>query len=548
MTKQPPLNPSSIPDWSGRDDHHQHETAHGKTPSTTTVPLNIETERPDTIQAIEEHLLPAANAGAHILASNTATREENDDATTEDTAFHDAVTHQLPNEFDGISDHQSIQQGGPVPQDLERLQESLKDHLNSHVQTYQTDTAHTHVEEQPVTVDFDQQSAKDSTLHDSASNVTATQEPSSQRMNVDHQQFSQPDGVQNDHTDSIPPQQEYQSQAAPIDPDSHMDGTTHDPYAHDIEIDEWDGSDFSDTSSFLSHLSNSITDYQWENGRRYHAYQGGRYPLPNDETELDREDMKHHEMMLITSNRLHLSPIPEKPQRILDIGTGTGIWAMQMADKYPSAEVVGTDLSPVQSDWVPPNLTFEIDDAEQPWLHKPNSYDLINIRFMFLAIKDFPKLIRNAYDTLKPGAWIELSELNINPRSYDAQMPDPSQILLWIDYLRQAATAMGFDMQIARKFKGMVIEAGFEEVTEEILEVPWGIWPKDQRLKEIGFWHKEQLKQGLQGIAMGLLTRSLGWTPSEVELFLVGLRKEIDDRSLHIIDSAYIVYGRKPLQ
>lgn len=72
---------------------------------------------------------------------------------------------------------------------------------------------------------------------------------------------------------------------------------------------------------------------------------------------------------------------------------------------------------------------------------------------------------------------------------------------------------------------------------------------------------------GLQGIAMGLLTRSLGWSAAEVEVFLVGLRKELNDKSLHILDHwcvvpipflrlrsvltqrsahSYVVHGRKP--
>lgn len=33
---------------------------------------------------------------------------------------------------------------------------------------------------------------------------------------------------------------------------------------------------------------------------------------------------------IVQDNRLYLAPIGESPQRILDIGTGTGIWAIEM--------------------------------------------------------------------------------------------------------------------------------------------------------------------------------------------------------------------------
>ena len=55
-------------------------------------------------------------------------------------------------------------------------------------------------------------------------------------------------------------------------------------------------------------------------------------------------------MRLLCNNHLHLAPL-SNPQRILDIGTGTGIWVMEMADEYPDAQIIGTDLSPIQPTW-----------------------------------------------------------------------------------------------------------------------------------------------------------------------------------------------------
>ncbi|KAL1609406.1 hypothetical protein SLS59_001772 [Nothophoma quercina] len=76
------------------------------------------------------------------------------------------------------------------------------------------------------------------------------------------------------------------------------------------------------------------------------------YNFPNDEKEQDRLDMSHHMCLLLLDDKLHLAPLPEdRAIRILDIGTGTGIWAMDMGDKYPNAQVIGNELSPIQPRW-----------------------------------------------------------------------------------------------------------------------------------------------------------------------------------------------------
>lgn len=51
------------------------------------------------------------------------------------------------------------------------------------------------------------------------------------------------------------------------------------------------------------------------------------YLLPNDESENDRQDMLHELHLQILDGKLYLAPIKE-PQRVIDLGTGTGIWAI----------------------------------------------------------------------------------------------------------------------------------------------------------------------------------------------------------------------------
>src|SRR6266498_2013818 len=114
---------------------------------------------------------------------------------------------------------------------------------------------------------------------------------------------------------------------------------------------------------------------------------------------MDRNDFQHCKFTLLMNNKLHLAPIVPSPQKILDLGTGSGIWAIEFADKYPSAEVIGVDTAAVQPQDVPVNLQFEVDDIENDWLWPKNTFDFIHVREVVLAIRNWPRLIRQAYET-----------------------------------------------------------------------------------------------------------------------------------------------------
>lgn len=78
-------------------------------------------------------------------------------------------------------------------------------------------------------------------------------------------------------------------------------------------------------------LTSSVRDYVYENGRRYHSYRLGQYPMPNDEEEQDRMELMHHICRLLVGGGLFRAPVmdqvqPDERIRILDLGTGTGSW------------------------------------------------------------------------------------------------------------------------------------------------------------------------------------------------------------------------------
>lgn len=68
--------------------------------------------------------------------------------------------------------------------------------------------------------------------------------------------------------------------------------------------------------------------------------------------ELERLDVTHQMLKICLSDKLYLAPIADKMKgRVLDLGTGTGIWAIEFADEHPDAEILGTDISPNQPSW-----------------------------------------------------------------------------------------------------------------------------------------------------------------------------------------------------
>ncbi|KDB21827.1 hypothetical protein H109_06217 [Trichophyton interdigitale MR816] len=349
-------------------------------------------------------------------------------------------------------------------------------------------------------------------------------------------------------------QQHQQEQQAPAGDDGRpASSDTPSPQAADSSSDDGLDEAYADSTGEgemmgddTKTLSTYITRYRYENGRRYHSYRDGAYWGPNDEIANDQQDLAHHMYLLTLDGKLHLAPI-SNPQEILDVGTGTGIWAIDIADEYPSAKVTGVDLSPIQPSFLPPNCTFEVDDVTLcPWTYPQNHFDFIHVREMFGCIPDWDEFFQQCYQCLKPGGYIEMVEHSVEPTSDDGSVGPSHFYTLWGKTVVEAGATFGKSFTIWKESKERLKRAGFVDVVEIEYKWPMNGWSKDPKLRELGRWNQVRLHGGVEGYMLRLLTTALRWPYEEAQLFLAQMRTTLRDYKTNAYLPGTIVYARKP--
>ncbi|KAF9877854.1 methyltransferase domain-containing protein [Colletotrichum karsti] len=287
-------------------------------------------------------------------------------------------------------------------------------------------------------------------------------------------------------------------------------------------------------ASSTTSVTESVLQYREENGRTYHNRNAG-YALPNDDRENERLDLQHNMFIRTFDERLGTAPPNDEGaqvRRVLDVGTGSGIWAMDFGDEHPEAEVLGVDLSPVQPVFVPPNVQFEIDNVNEPWTYS-ESFDYIHSRLMNGSVLDWKAFVKQCYDNLEPGGYLELNEGDIAPVCDDDTLPADCSLMKSVRLWHQALGIFGTPFKPSDRLKDVLVEVGFEDVHIKRFKWPTCGWPKDRKYKELGIWNYENLAPHWDGILMGALTRGLGWTREEVLVLAMEARKDFRDRNIH---------------
>ncbi|KAK8064381.1 hypothetical protein PG994_007019 [Apiospora phragmitis] len=319
---------------------------------------------------------------------------------------------------------------------------------------------------------------------------------------------------------------------APIEPA----GSDHSVDSDEFEPEEWDAR----SSNASTSISSSVYNHTFENGRRYHSYRHGRYPIPNDDLEQSREDMKHAMMLEMTDGKLFYAPIGDYPRRSSTSARGPASGPL----KFPSAEVMGIDLSPIQPVWLPPNVKFLIDDCEDEWLNG-DGWDLVHFRTMSAVLKNVPKMCEQAFANLKPGGWVEWQELHAWMQCDDGTMPPHDPAFDFYKLFQQAFRRIGCDTALAANLDGPLRDAGFTNIQCVVKKIPVGQWARDKKLRLAGWYLRTAIHEVLPALC-GKPLSVLGLNEVERELWRAAAVRAVNDDSVHRYWNMYFWYAQKP--
>lgn len=165
-----------------------------------------------------------------------------------------------------------------------------------------------------------------------------------------------------------------------------------------------------------------------------------------------------------------------------------------------------------------------------PWTD-PQKFDYIHGRLIFVAQSNPRQLLKNAYDALSPGGYLEFHDLYGIPLAPDSSLSGRFAEQFFFD-AACALRNLGVDGLALPKFADWMRELGFVDVVEEQRALPLNSWPKG-RYKQIGAMQVDNLRVGFPGIYTRMLIQGLGWSPEKTAEAIERVVREVTDKSLH---------------
>lgn len=259
------------------------------------------------------------------------------------------------------------------------------------------------------------------------------------------------------------------------------------------------------------------------------------YLLPKDEQEIDRLDLQHY-LLRYMLQRNYLAPI-HNPGRILDIGCGTGRWAIEMAESLPKTEVVGLDIvePKVAIEGRPKNVLFMQRDVLKGIPFSSALFDYTHMRFLIAALPQnkYQDVVNAMVRVVRPGGWVEIAEpgLMINA--------DTGLETLW-NWLIVLGQRRGIDMAASEHLPRFLENAGLTNVALRAVTIPYGMHGG-----QAGEMAAKNIISLFGGLREPIITLKIA-TAVQFDHMLERTKSELANPNGSAIGPMYIAVGQRP--
>ncbi|TFK38915.1 S-adenosyl-L-methionine-dependent methyltransferase [Crucibulum laeve] len=262
--------------------------------------------------------------------------------------------------------------------------------------------------------------------------------------------------------------------------------------------------------------------------------------------ELERLDKVNTALTVFFNGKLSFAPIEDtQPRRILELGCGSGAWAIDAASNFSKAEVIAVDINPIPPRPLPKNLTFMKLNLLKPLPFKKCSFDIIHARMVMMHLPQVEEVLQRVFDLLRPGGYIILEDPDNEDLNDEGIPRGPVGKEHLSTILNTLMQSLGAQPCIGRDHKKILESSGyFDDITVKKVCIP--ITPVEEAKKgspeaKLGHSWKESWKT----LAEALPARysDQGLTKDVVNTFLT----TIDDPNSHIVTALYFSWGRKKL-
>jgi len=177
---------------------------------------------------------------------------------------------------------------------------------------------------------------------------------------------------------------------------------------------------------------------------------------------MDMNDLNHYCHKKIHNGKNVVWPyFPKNPKRILDVGTGSGLWAKDMAKEYPKCTVHGLDMMEdiINKIGAPDNVVWDIANILERTPYPDNYFDFIHFRYMIGGIPEAK--MQAVCDEM----------FRITKRGGSITMIDPTNIFInegplhkkWHNTLLELCYRLGINCFIPAKYEECFLQAGYKE-------------------------------------------------------------------------------------